>query len=127
DRFDNMPTYGPVPGEAVYVLTSGKSLRIPPPPTMRNHGNVIVSLSQVGRWLAEQAEEGGAMILPETAARTLLVSDGKVAGVRTGDKGQGLHGEELPNFEPGSDIAAELTVLAEGTQGHLSGVAIDHF
>src|SRR5437016_579574 len=103
DRADAMPTFGPVPGEAVYVLTRQRALRIPPPPTMRNHGNVIVSLSQLGRWLAEQAEEDGAMILPETSATTLLVSDGRVAGVRTGDKGRGLHGEELANFEPGSD------------------------
>ena len=56
-------------GEAVYVLTQRSALRIPPPPTMRNHGNWIFSLSQLGRWLAERAEEGGAMVLPETAAR----------------------------------------------------------
>ena len=56
---------------------------------MRNDGNSIVSLSQMGRWLAERAEEGGAMILPETAAQALLVSDGRVVGVRTGDKGRG--------------------------------------
>ena len=127
DRFDSMPSYGVVPGESVYVLTRQKALRIPPPPTMRNHGNVIVSLSQVGRWLAEQAEEGGAMILPETAAQSLLVQDGAVVGVHTGDKGLGAEGEQLANFEPGSDIVANVTVLAEGTQGHLTGVAIDHF
>src|SRR4051812_19302779 len=63
DRVDTMPSYGPVPGEAVYVLTRQRALRIPPPPPMRNHGNVIVSLSQLGRWLAEQAEEAGAMML----------------------------------------------------------------
>ena len=54
---------------------------------MRNHGNWIFSLSQLGRWLGERAEEGGAMILPETAAQKLLVSHGRVVGVRTGDKG----------------------------------------
>jgi len=74
-----------------------------------------------------QAEEAGATILPETAAETLLVSDGRVLGVRTGDKGRGRNGEELPNFEPGSEIVAKVTVLAEGTQGHLTGVALDHF
>jgi electron-transferring-flavoprotein dehydrogenase len=124
---ERMPSYGPVAGESVYLLTSRRALPVPPPPTMRNHGNVIVSLSQLGRWLAERAEEGGAMILPETAAQTLLVSDGQVMGVRTGDKGRGSAGEELGNFEPGTDIVAQVTVLAEGTQGHLSGVAIDHF
>jgi electron-transferring-flavoprotein dehydrogenase len=124
---DEMPSYGPVTRESVYVLTRDRALPIPPPPTMRNHGNVIVSLSRLGRWLAERAEAGGAMLLPETAAQRLLVADGAVVGVRTGDKGRGSAGEELANFEPGSDIVAQVTVLAEGTQGHLTGVALDHF
>jgi electron-transferring-flavoprotein dehydrogenase len=123
----DMPSYGPVPGESVYVLTRGRALPVPPPPTMRNRGNVIVSLSQVGRWLAGLAERGGAMVLPATVAERLLVTDGRVAGVRTGDKGRGAQGEELGNFEPGTDIVAGVTVLAEGTQGHLTGVAIDQF
>jgi electron-transferring-flavoprotein dehydrogenase len=126
-RLQDLPTYGPVPGEAVYVLTKRAALRIPPPPPMRNHGNWIFSLSQLGRFLAEQAEEGGAMLLPETAAQKLLVSHGRVVGVRTGDKGRGREGQELPNFEPGSDLVAKVTVLAEGTQGHLTGVALDRF
>ncbi len=126
-RMADVPTFGPVPGESVYVLTRQRALPIPPPPPMRNHGNVVVSLSQLGRWLAEQAEEGGAMVLPETSATHLLVSDGAVVGVRTGDKGRGTAGEELGNFEPGNDIVARVTVLADGTQGHLTGVALDHF
>jgi electron-transferring-flavoprotein dehydrogenase len=126
-RIDELPSYGEVPGEAVYVLTKRGSLRIPPPPTMRNHGNWIFSLSQLGRWLAERAEEGGAMILPETAAEKLLVSHGRVVGIRTGDKGRNKEGEPAGNFEPGSDLTAKVTVLAEGTQGHLTGVALDHF
>jgi len=129
DRYkvEDMPGYGPVRGESVYLLTRRAALRIPPPPPMRNHGNYIFSLSQLGRWLAERAEEGGATILSETAAQSLLVSDGRVVGVRTGDKGRGPGGAELGNFEPGSDIVANVTVLAEGTQGHLTGVALDHF
>jgi electron-transferring-flavoprotein dehydrogenase len=126
-RVEDIPSYGPVQGEAVYLLTGRAALRIPPPPPMRNHGNWIFSLSQLGRYLGERAEEGGAMILPETSARTLLVSHGRVVGVRTGDKGRGREGEQLPNFEPGSDIVAKVTVLAEGTQGHLTGVALDRF
>ena len=66
-------------------------------------------------------------IVPETAARKLLVSGGRVVGIRTGDRGRGRDGEELPNFEPGSDIRARVTILAEGTQGHLTGVALDRF
>ena len=124
---EEIPSYGPVHGEAVYLLTKSQALRIPPPPTMMNHGNWIVSLSALGRFLSEQAEAGGAMILPETAGAKLLLEHGRVAGVRTGDKGRGKEGESLGNFEPGADITARITVLAEGTAGHLTGAAIDHF
>jgi electron-transferring-flavoprotein dehydrogenase len=126
-RIEDMPSYGPVHEESVYVLTRRNALRIPPPPTMRNHGNWIFSLSQLGRWLAERAEEGGAMVLPETTAAKLLVSHGRVVGVRTGDKGASRDGEPMGNFEPGADLVAKVTVLAEGTQGHLTGVALDRF
>ena len=67
-RPEDLPNYGEVHEEAVYVLTKKRALRIPPPPTMRNHGNWIFSLSQRGRFLAEEAEAKGAMILPETSA-----------------------------------------------------------
>jgi electron-transferring-flavoprotein dehydrogenase len=126
-RVEDMPSYGPVHEESVYVLTRRNALRIPPPPTMRNHGNWIFSLSQLGRWLGERAEEGGAMILPETSAQKLLVSHGRVVGIRTGDKGLNREGEPMGNAEPGSDLVAKVTVLAEGTQGHLTGVALDTF
>jgi electron-transferring-flavoprotein dehydrogenase len=126
-RIEDLPSYGPVHSESVYVLTKGNALRIPPPPPMRNHGNWIFSLSQLGRWLGERAEEGGAMILPETAAEKLLVSHGRVAGIRTGDKGRSRTSEPVGNFESGADLVAKVTVLAEGTQGHLTGVALDRF
>ncbi len=126
-RIDEMPFYGPVDHEAVYYLTPKRALRIPTPPTMQNDGNVVAALSQLGRWLAEQAEEAGAMILPETAAEKLLIDGARVRGVRTGDKGRGREGQELGNFEPGADIVARVTVLAEGTQGHLTGIALDRF
>ncbi len=126
-RSDQMPFYGRVEHESVYFLTPRRAVRIPTPPTMRNHGYYVASLSELGRWLGEQAEEAGATILPETAAVKLLVPDGRVRGVRTGDRGRGRNGEELPNFEPGSDVLARVTVLAEGTQGHLTGVALERF
>ena len=124
----DVPGYGEVHGEAVYLFSKGgRSMRIPPPPTMRNHGNWIVSVAQLGRFLAEHAEAGGAAILPETDAQKLLVTDGRVRGIRTGDKGLGRDGRPLGAHEPGADIVARLTVLAEGTQGYLTGAAIDRF
>ena len=126
-RIEDMPFYGPVEHESVYFLTANRALRIPTPPTMQNDGNHVASLAQLGRWLGEQAEEVGAMLLPETPADKLLVDGGRARGVRTGDKGRGRNGEELGNFEPGADVVARVTVLAEGTQGHLTGVALERF
>jgi electron-transferring-flavoprotein dehydrogenase len=124
---EEMPFYGPVEHESVYFLTATRALRIPTPPTMKNDGNYVASLSQLGRWLAEQAEAGGAMILPETAAEKLLVDGARVRGVRTEDMGRGRDGQPLGNYEPGADVVARVTVLAEGTQGHLTGVALNRF
>jgi electron-transferring-flavoprotein dehydrogenase len=126
-RIDEMPFFEPVGAESVLFLTRHNALRIPAPPTMRNHHNYVASLSKLGRWLADEAEEVGATILPETSAVKLLVADGRVRGIRTGDRGRGRDGEELPNFEPGSDIVARVTVLCEGTQGHLTDVAMHRF
>ncbi|MGI9659555.1 MAG: NAD(P)/FAD-dependent oxidoreductase, partial [Gaiellaceae bacterium] len=124
---EEMPFIGPVEDEAVYYMTRKRAVRIPTPPTMWNHGNYIASVSQMGRWLAEKAEELGVMIVPETAASQLLVNGGRVLGVRTGDKGRDRDGAELGNFEPGGDIVAKATILAEGTLGHLSMAAIEHY
>jgi electron-transferring-flavoprotein dehydrogenase len=124
---EDMPFYGEVHGESVLFMTKRRAVRIPTPPTMVNHRNYVASLSQLGRWLAEEAESLGATILPETSAEKLLVDGGRVVGVRTGDRGRGRAGEELGNFEPGSDVTARVTILSEGTQGHLTGAALDHF
>jgi electron-transferring-flavoprotein dehydrogenase len=124
---EDLPFYGRVRDESVYYLTPRRALRIPPPPTMINHGNYVASLSQLGRWLAEQAAEGGATILAETAGEKLIVADGRIRGVHTGDRGRGRDDQPLQNFEAGSDLLARMTVLAEGTQGHLTGAALDHF
>ena len=113
---EDMPFRSPVEREGLYYLTSKRAMRLPAPPTMWNHGNYVASISEIGAWLAERAEEGGATLVPETAERKLLVSGGRVVGIRTGDRGRGRNGEELPNFEAGSDITARVTILAEGTQ-----------
>jgi electron-transferring-flavoprotein dehydrogenase len=126
-RLDQVPSYGEVPGESVLFLTGSRAVPLPIPPTMRNHGNIVVSLSRLGRWLGELAEELGVAVLPETAALALLVSDGRVVGVRTGDKGLGRDGERQARFEPGSEIRAQVTILAEGTQGYLTSAALERF
>ena len=122
------PTYGTVEKDSAYLLTRSRALPLKPvPPPFRNHGNHVTSIAQLGRWLGEKAEEAGVYVLGETAAAKLLVEDGHVVGVRSGDKGRDRDGRELSNFEPGSDLIAKATVLAEGTQGHLTGAAIRHF
>jgi electron-transferring-flavoprotein dehydrogenase len=126
-RIDEMPFYGEVEAESVLFLTKGRALRIPTPPTMVNERNMIASVSRLGRWLADEAEALGVTILPETSAAKLLVDGGRVVGVRTGDRGRGKQGEELGNFEPGSDVTAGVTILAEGTQGHLTSAALERF
>ena len=120
--------FGEVKKEAIYLLPNARTkVRIPPPPPQRNHGNEVVSVSGLARYQQRQAEEAGAYVLTETSATQLIVQDGTVVGVRSGDKGRGKDGEPLGNFEPGTDIKARATVLAEGCWGHLTGAAIKEF
>jgi electron-transferring-flavoprotein dehydrogenase len=122
------PVYQEVTKDAVYLLTKKAALPLKPmPPNFRNHGNYVTSVAKLGRFLGEKAEEAGVYILNETAADKLLVEDRIVRGIRSGDKGRGKDGEELSNFEPGSDVVAKATVLAEGTLGHLTDAALDYF
>src|SRR5256714_856425 len=123
------PTFGTVEKDRVYFMTPKRAIPLlPTPPPFRNHGNHVTSVAQLGRWLGQRAEDAGVYILGETAATKLLVDgDERVVGVRSGDKGRGRDGEELSNFEPGSDLIAQATVLAEGTAGHLTGAALGHF
>jgi electron-transferring-flavoprotein dehydrogenase len=123
---DSWPHYGEVGSETVYFMPNRKRAipLKPTPPPFRNHGNVVVALAELNRWLGEKAEEAGAYLLAETSAHKLLVDDGTVVGVRTGDKGRDRTGAEKSNFEPGSDVLARATVLAEGCWGHLTGAAL---
>ena len=122
------PVYQEVTKDAVYLLTPKHALPLKPmPPNFRNHGNYVTSVAKLGRFLQDKAEETGAYVLSETSADKLLVEGRIVRGVRSGDKGRGKEGEELGNFEPGSDVVAKATVLAEGTLGHLTGAALDYF
>jgi electron-transferring-flavoprotein dehydrogenase len=120
--------FGEVTKEAVYVLPNRRTkLRIPTPPPFRNHGAEVISVAALARFQQRRAEDAGAQVLTETAASQLIVGDGRVLGVRSGDKGRGRDGEPLRTFEPGTDIRARATVLAEGSWGHLTGAAIREF
>ena len=126
-RLDEFPFAGAVEAESVLFMTRKHAYRIPTPPTMANDRNYVVSLSKLGGWLAEEAEALGVAVLPETVADALLVDAGRVLGVRTGDRGRDANGVALQNFEPGSDVSARVTILAEGTQGYLTGAALERF
>src|SRR5215218_1355906 len=123
---DSWPHFGAVGKETVYfVLNRRRAIPLKPtPPPFRNHGNFVVALAELNRWLGERAEEAGAYVLSETVGAKLLTDEGTVVGVRTGDKGRDKQGGEKSNFEPGSDVVARATVLAEGCWGHLTGAAL---
>ncbi len=88
-------------------------------PPMNNHGNYVLSLGNLCRWLAEQAENLGVEIFPGFPASKVVYEDNKVAGVQTGDMGIAMDGSEKGGFEPGIEIRAKHTIFAEGCRGHL--------
>src|SRR5919202_621552 len=100
----NWPTFGTVEKDTVYFMTKRNWIPLKPtPPPFRNHGNHVTSVAQLGRFLGEKAEELGVYILPETSGYKLLEEDGKVVGVRTGDKGRGREGGAIRHFGLGSE------------------------
>ncbi|MDE8345294.1 MAG: NAD(P)/FAD-dependent oxidoreductase, partial [Acidocella sp.] len=101
-------------------LTATKAYKMPTPPQMHNHGNYIVSLGNVVRWLGQQAEEAGVEIYPGFAAAEALVEDGRVVGVATGDMGIGKDGEPTGHYQRGMELRATYTIFAEGCRGSLS-------
>ena len=113
-RIEDMPFYGPVEHESVYFLTPRSALRIPTPPTMKNDGNYVASLSELTRWLAGQRRRRR-YILPERLPRSC---SGRRAGRRDPQRrqGRGRDARRCPT-RAGSDVTAKLTVLSEGTQG----------
>ena len=95
-------------------------MKIPTPPPFKNHGNEVVSVAALARYQQRLAEEAGAYILTETAATQLIVEDGAVVGVRSGDKGRGKDGEPLRNFEPGTDVKAQVRRCSPRAAGAIS-------
>ncbi len=108
------PVHQEVTKDATYFLTKSKAFPLkPPPPNFRKEGTYTMSVSKLGRFLAEKAEEAGVYILTETAATQLLVEDRIVKGVRSGDRGRGKEGQELGNFGGSSCSPNGETTLAD--------------
>jgi len=115
------PIEADVTRDDIFFLTSAKSYRVPYlPPIMSNHGNRIVSLSKLTRWLGSLVEQAGVNVFPGFAGVEILEDGSRVAGVRTGDKGINAAGERKSNFEPGIDLKAKVTVFGDGPRGYLS-------
>ncbi|MCB9989750.1 MAG: electron transfer flavoprotein-ubiquinone oxidoreductase [Rhodospirillales bacterium] len=114
--------------DSFLFLTKNKSFRLPTPPQMRNHGNYIISLGLLGRWLAQQAEALGVEIFAGFAAAEVLYNEaGDVIGVATGDMGIGKDGGKTAQYQPGVELHARQTVFAEGCHGSLTKALIRKF
>src|SRR5262249_50336351 len=112
------PLASGVRGEDILFLTANGRFRFPiTPPPLRNHGNFVLSIGELTRWLGSRVEEQGTYVLTGTAAVAPLFEDGRIVGVRTGDKGVDRRGDRKPNFEPGADLRARVTVFGEGARG----------
>jgi len=113
--------------EFLFLNKTG-SFKLPTPPQMKNHGNYIISLGALGRWLASQAEELGVEIFAGFAASEVLYNDqDAVIGVATGDMGINKKGEKTDMFEPGVELHAKQTVFSEGCHGSLTKELINHY
>jgi electron-transferring-flavoprotein dehydrogenase len=105
----------------IYFLTPKHRVRLPvTPPPFRNHGNYIVSLNAFTKWLAALVEAEGIDLFMGFPAQSVLYDGGRVIGVRTGDRGIGRHGARKGTFEPGADIHAKVTIVADGVRGHVT-------
>jgi electron-transferring-flavoprotein dehydrogenase len=116
------PLDTPVTEDFFYYLTKTRAIKAPlTPPPLNNHGYYIVSLNRLVSWLGEKCEAAGVNIFPEFPGAEMLYDEAdRIIGVRTGDKGINREGRPKPNFEPGVDIFAKVTVLGEGARGSLT-------
>lgn len=121
------PLTTPAGEDRFLYLTQGRAWRLPTPPQMHNHGNYIVSLGNVVRWLGQQAEALGVEIYPGFAAAELLEEDGRVVGIATGDMGINRDGEPGPNYQRGMELRARCTIFAEGCRGSLTKRLMKHY
>ncbi|MCT8980543.1 MULTISPECIES: electron transfer flavoprotein-ubiquinone oxidoreductase [Shewanella] len=126
------PLHTQVTEDEIYLLKSAEDARHLPnslvPKTMHNHGNYIISVGNLCRWMAEQAEGLGVEIFPGFAASELLFNeDGSVKGILIGDMGIGADGQPKDSYMPGMELHAKYTVFAEGCRGHLGKQLIEKF
>ncbi len=121
------PLNTPATHDTVLFLTEKKSFRLPTPPGMRNHGNYVISLGNLCRWLGQQAEALGVEIYPGFAAAEVLYEDGAVAGVATGDMGIGRDGKHTDAYTPGVELRARQTLFAEGCRGSLTKTLFERY
>jgi electron-transferring-flavoprotein dehydrogenase len=122
------PIESPVEDDHVLFLTRNRKFNLPiVPPPLQNHGNYVISLNKFARWFGEQVEQSGVDIFAGFAGSELLIEGDTVVGVRTGDKGIDKLGHPKSNFEPGIDIRAKITILAEGARGSLTKQLIRKF
>jgi electron-transferring-flavoprotein dehydrogenase len=119
-RTTGAPLHTPVAEDRFRLLTARRAFTLPTPPQMHNAGNFIVSLGDVCRWLAGQAEALGVEIYPGFAAARLLIEDGRVVGVATGDMGVAPDGTHGANYQPGMELRATYTLFGEGCRGSLA-------
>ncbi len=121
------PLDTPATSDEFWFLTENGKFKLPTPPQMHNNGNYIVSLANVTRWLAQQSEALGVQIFPGFAAANVIIEDGCVKGVRTGEFGISKLGEKKDSYQPPMEIRAKTTMFAEGCRGHLSEQVMKEF
>jgi electron-transferring-flavoprotein dehydrogenase len=115
------PLEAPVTDDAAFVLTSSGSWKLPiTPPPLRNHGNYIISLNKMVKWLGGLVEKAGVNLFTQFAGRNLIYEGAGIAGVITEDKGLDKEGKPKDNYTPGYELRAKVTVLAEGPRGSLT-------
>ncbi len=115
------PLDTPVTGDAAFFLTESASFKLPiTPPPLRNHGNYVISLNKLVKWLGGLVEKKGVNLFTQFAGRELLYERNGIAGVLTEDKGVDKNGKPKDNFTPGYELRAKVTVLAEGPRGSLT-------
>jgi electron-transferring-flavoprotein dehydrogenase len=122
------PLLTPATEDRFLLLSQSRAFRLPTPPQMRNHGNYIISLGNLCRWLAQQAEALGVEIYPGFAAAEVLYDEaGRVRGVATGDMGIGKDGDLTERYQPGVELLARETLFAEGCRGSLTKTLVKRF